>query len=108
LSLGINTIERYNFLKSTAVGKKADMNFSLSPFGNYQMTPTLAATLWSDVIQYNHVADMPTQNGLPNLALGVGWDVTKNINLNPSINLFPTELSLDKTYFGLIISAKLI
>lgn len=115
LSLGIYTIERANML--TDVGAAGDMeNFFLdfSPFANYQLTPTLAATFWADVVQatYSTVGGPKLAQGWANAQIpvyfGVGWDITPSVNLNPQFTVFPATATLETTTVGAVLSARLL
>jgi hypothetical protein len=86
----------------------SDFDLDISPFASYQMLPTLAATFWADVVQYSYYTNKLSSNALPDMQLGVGWDVTSTINLNPYIGLFPTAMDVDTLFFGMILSAKIL
>jgi hypothetical protein len=118
LTLGLYTIERANMLTDAgAGGVGTDMeNFflDLSPFANYQLTPTLAATFWADVVQatYSTVGGPKLAQGWANAPIpvyfGVGWDITPSVNLNPQFTVFPATATLETTTIGAILSAKLL
>jgi hypothetical protein len=119
ISLGLYTFERANLLTdSGASGNLENLDFDVSPFASYQMTSTLAATVWSDVVQATYanlgsgtgLGSLPTgwDNQSVDLSVGVGWDVTPKINLNPQFTFFPGYASLNYTTIGMIISAKVL
>jgi hypothetical protein len=106
LSLGTYSYVRANSIKEAST--LPNMSFDFSPFASYQMTPALAATLWTDIVQIDYTVNQPVINKPVDLSLGVGWDVTSKINLNPQITFFPGYATLEETTLGLIISAKVL
>ncbi|MGK5085440.1 hypothetical protein WDW37_19300 [Bdellovibrionota bacterium FG-1] len=109
LTLGTYTIARYNSLhgESADLGI-ADLNLSFSPFANYQITNTVAATFWSDILQYDVTFGQTLANNPMDVALGVNWDISPNISVNPQFTFFPNHATLDATTIGAIISAKFL
>jgi hypothetical protein len=115
LTLGVYTIQLANMLTDVgSAGEKENIFLDVSPFANYQLTPTLAATFWTDVIQatYATVGGKSLPQGWANAAIpmyvGVGWDVTPNVNLNPQLTIYPATATLNSTVVGAILSAKLL
>jgi hypothetical protein len=106
LTLGTYTIERANFLKEGS--ELNNLQLDLAAFTSYQMTSTLAATTWTDLAQYDVYFGTPLANKPIDVALGVNWDVTPNISLNPQFTFFPASATIDKTTIGAILSAKFL
>jgi hypothetical protein len=107
LTLGTYTILRANFLKE-AEKPLPNAQAYLSGFGNYQLTPTLAATLWSDIVQLDYSFNKDLQNKLVLVSLGMNWDITPKVSVNPSFNFFPGNATLERTTVGMILSASIL
>ena len=82
----------------------------LAPNFNYQLSQKVAATLWVDLIQATRKKGTGFLSGLSNpdadLEPGVSWDITKNITLNPILNIYPSHLTLASTSFQALLIAK--
>lgn len=116
LSLGLYTYERANLLTDAgAAGNMENLDFDVSPFASYQLTSKLAATFWSDVVQATY-ANTGSAAGVPqgwdnqsvDMSVGIGWDITPKINLNPQFTFYPGYATLSNTTIGAIISAKFL
>ena len=85
LQLGLYTYIRQNiFSESAAAGYS--LKLYARPYLNYQMTSTLAATVWTDLIQLSQArADrfLSMTNAPIDIEPGINWDVTPSISLNP-------------------------
>jgi len=116
LSLGLYTFERGNMLTDVgAAGNMENFDLDVSPYASYQLTPSLAITLWTDVVQatYSVVGSDDLAQGWSNATpidaqLGIGWDITPKVNLNPYVSFFPGMMSADSTIVGAILSAKFL
>lgn len=113
-SVGSFSYERFNQIKPAGDNTLENFDYDWSVFASYQMLPKLAATLWSDVLQGTYCA--PGSGATPvgwdsttmDVNLGVGWDVTPKVNLNPQITFYPGTVTLDRTTIGMVISAKML
>jgi hypothetical protein len=79
-----------------------------APYVNYQMTPTVAATLWVDLFQITRKQGTPfitgMDNYMPDLEPGVNWDVIPGyLSLNPMLNIYPGHATLASTSFQMVI-----
>jgi hypothetical protein len=110
LTLGVFTFERTNFLTDKgASGEMENLSLNVSPFANYQLTPTLAATFWTDVVQATYSAGGGVWDNAPaDLIVGLGWDITPKLNFNPIVTVYPGYMSLNNTTLGAYISAKFL
>jgi hypothetical protein len=106
LTLGTYTFERINSKHAgTSVN---DMELYAAVFANYQLTNKLALTGWSDLAQFDIKFDKDLVNKPVDVALGVNWDITPNVSVNPSLTVFPQHVSLQTTMLGAILSAKFL
>lgn len=85
------------------------LTFYVAPYANYKLSPSVTATLWTDVVQLkqargNRFLDM--KNDPIDVQPGVNWDVSENVSVNPYINLFPENLSLKTASLAMIVTAK--
>ncbi len=82
----------------------------LAPTANYQLSKTLAATLWVDLFQVTRNQGTGFFSGMSNYTVdiepGISWDITKNISINPMINFYPATPTLAATSLQAIIIAK--
>jgi hypothetical protein len=82
----------------------------VAPYLSYQMTQTVAATLWVDLVQAQRKANTPFIGGIDNYAVdiepGISWDITKFLTFNPILNIYPSKLTLAATSIQAIIVAK--
>lgn len=115
LQLALYVQERVSIYTSSSIvdANTTDWRFNVSPYANYQITPKVAATLWTDLIDAKHMAgsgfDLTNfKSNAPDIEPGINIDITPKFSLNPYLNLEPTQLTLDTTSFGLIISGKLL
>jgi hypothetical protein len=116
LSVGLFTFERANFLTDAgAAGQFENFSFNVSPFASYQLTSTLSATLWTDVIQASYSvvgADGGVPEGWSNanadICVGIGWDITPRINFNPMFIMYPASPTLDNTTINAQLSARIL
>ncbi len=109
LTLGTFTFVRANVLRGDVTGLP-NASFNFSSFANYQMLPTVGATLWSDIVQIDYWFGNDIENYAIPVSPGVNWDVTPNFSLNPMLTFYPfaNEPSWEKTTIGLFISARIL
>jgi hypothetical protein len=109
LTLGTFTIARVNLLHGEHGAKNVDnMNLSLSTLLNYQMTPTLALTGWSDILTYDIKFDKDVYNKLVPISVGMNWDINPKISVNPQLTAFPGAARLNNVTLGGILSARFL
>ncbi len=80
-----------------------------APYVNYQLSNTVAATLWVDLIQATRnvgTGFFVLDNGPVDLEPGISWDITKNITINPGLNIYAGHPTLATTSLQAIIIAK--
>jgi hypothetical protein len=81
-----------------------------APNMSYQLSKTLAATLWVDLFSAARnrgtafFAGMETD--LADMQPGLSWDITKSININPVINIYPAHPLLASTSLQVYASAR--
>ena len=110
LTLGLFAYERPYFYNGSAT-KGNPLTLYAAPYANYQLSQRVAATLWIDLIQLKQakgqsLADM--NNAPVDIQPGINWDVNDNLSLNPYLNLYPGNLTVDSSSVGLIVSAKVL
>ena len=110
LTLGCYNYTRTWIYGPNGTGYRNDFEFYVSPFANYQLTRTLSATVWSDVVQESHQFGTPwALNNLPmDVQPGVKWDITSRINVNPFLNFIPANLTMNSTAVGMVLNAQLL
>jgi hypothetical protein len=73
----------------------------IAPNASYQFSKSVAATLWVDLIQVSRKEGTPFFTGMDNAMMdvepGIMWDITKNISINPILNIYPSNMSLAAT-----------
>jgi hypothetical protein len=82
----------------------------LAPNANYQLSKTVALTLWVDLLQITRNRGTGFISGMTNdvvdIEPGINWDLTKNVSLNPVINIYPTHPTLASTSLQAFIIAR--
>ena len=82
----------------------------IAPNASYQISKTVSATLWVDLIQGTRSANSGFITGFSNYAVdiqpGINWDITKNISFNPFLNIYPGALTLQATSIQATLTAK--
>lgn len=91
-------------------GGRSDVEVRISPNATYRFSNTVAATLWSDLINLDHpLAAAPgLVPRLANLQPGMRFDFGRSLTLNPYLNFIPGNLSVDSTTVGLVLNARMI
>jgi hypothetical protein len=79
-----------------------------APNANYQITPTVAGTLWIDGLQVTRAQGTPFLGGLSNYTTdiepGIAWDIIPgNLTVNPVINFYPGYPTLAATSVQAVI-----
>jgi hypothetical protein len=81
-----------------------------APNLNYQLTKTLAATMWVDLIQLTRYGGSGFISGMKNETVdiepGINWDITSKLSFNPVLNIYPAHPTLASTSLQAFISAK--
>lgn len=81
-----------------------------APYANYQLSERLTATLWIDLVGATRRFGTGFISGLQNSDIdiepGLSWDITKNITVNPFINIYPASFSLASTSFQMNLIAR--
>lgn len=80
-----------------------------APTANYQISKTVAATLWVDLIQTVRAQGTGFFSGMTNFPIdiepGISWDVSKYITINPILNIYPAKPTLAATSLQALIIA---
>jgi hypothetical protein len=89
----------------------ADIEMYAIPNVDYQISDTLVANVGFEM-DARHSVGQPL-NVLDSagtyLDVGVSWDITPNLNINPFIDMKPTRrFALDTTTFNAVLSLKLL
>lgn len=108
LTIGTFTIARGNWARGAQARAVDNINLSLSTLANYQLTPNLAITGWSDILTYDIKFGRDVSNKQIPVSLGVNWDINSNISFNPQLTAFPATARLNNTTIGAILSARLL
>jgi hypothetical protein len=113
LTAGIYTFERVDFTGGRGNGTRLFYLYA-APNAAYQISKTVAGTLWVDLAQYETMrGDALAFNydagaAAADVELGVSWDITPSINVNPYVQVVPTNMRADSTTLNMILSAKLL
>jgi len=82
----------------------------IAPNGSYQITKSVQATMWVDLIQATHKDSQGAFTGMsePDMDVepGIGWDLNSHITLNPCINIYPGHMTMASTSFQMVIIGK--
>ncbi len=110
LSLGIYSYLRGYIPTQNSAVNALSYKIYVAPNASYQISKTVAATLWVDVIQAVRTQNTGFISGIQNTPVdiepGINWDITKNISINPIINIYPGNPTLAATSLQAIIIAK--
>jgi len=110
LSLGIYGYVRGYIPNGDANADANSYKLYAAPNASYQISRTLAATLWVDLVQAVRTQNTGfisgMQNGPVDIEPGINWDITKNISINPVINIYPGNPTLAATSLQAFIVAK--
>lgn len=87
--------------------------FYVAPTANYQLTKTVAATLWVDLIQGTHntqtnmmLTAMHNEEG--DIEPGINWEFLPGYNFNPQVNIYPSNPTLNATSFQAVVTGKFL
>ncbi len=109
LTLGLFAYVR-GYIGPDAIPGAPTYKIYVAPNVNYQITKTLAATLWVDLVQARRVQGTGFISGLRNdvvdIEPGINWDITSNISINPVINIYPANPTLASTSLKAFIVAR--
>jgi len=110
LSVGLFTYIRGYIPTSNTPDDARAYRIICAPMANYQLTNTLSATLWIDLVQSTHYRNSQGYLSFDNLPVdiepGLSWNITPNISINPILNIYPSNPSLAATSFKTYINAK--
>ena len=110
VEIGAYTFIRPYFYAGNAGSPDAtQLALDVSPFLNFTLTPTVQATLWTDIIQMTSPRSgsaLALINQETDVEPGVNWDITPKLSINPYINIYPGNMSLSATSIGMVIAAK--
>jgi len=81
-----------------------------APNLSYQISKTVAATLWVDLLSAARFQGTSFLTGMAtdtvDVQPGISWDITKSININPVLNIYPSNPTLASTSVQAYISAR--
>jgi hypothetical protein len=109
------TLAAYGYLRlyipRTDAGDSAlTYKLYLAPNMSYQLSQTVAATLWVDLLSAARYRGTPLLGGMVtdtvDIQPGISWDITKSITINPILNIYPSNPSLAATSIQAYISAR--
>lgn len=110
-SAGALFIEKLRIYGQKAVSTHTPFEIYAIPMLNYQANSKVGVNFWHDVVS---TAYKPDKGGLLaddlTAGMGVTWDVSSKVNLNPYIQFLPWSQGsmIDTTSLGMFISAKLL
>lgn len=107
-SIGTYASARVNLYGSQGFGN--DMEFYLGPNVTYQVTPSLAFVLLYEANAAHVYKDKSFSfvNEGTDLEPGISWNITPRLNVNPYLNLYPSNLTLRSTSMGMTLSFQLL
>ncbi|MEO5969610.1 MAG: hypothetical protein ABIQ95_06755 [Bdellovibrionia bacterium] len=109
------TLAAYGFVRGyVPTGEEGDgaLTYKLyfAPNLSYQLSKTVAATLWVDLISASRFRGTPFLTGMGtdtvDVQPGISWDITKSININPVLNIYPSNPTLASTSIQAYVSAR--
>lgn len=114
------SLAAYTYLRGyvpSAGNNTRSYRFVVAPNANYQLTPTVAATLWIDLIDlrrnngFSNSSPFFSTSGLHNaesdIEPGINWDIVPGrLSVNPQINIYPSNPTLAATSFQAVIVGK--
>jgi hypothetical protein len=109
------TLAAYSYLRvyvpGTATESSApDYRFYFAPNLSYQLSKEVAATLWVDLLTATHPRSSPLFAGVAtdrvDFQPGFSWNISKSINLNPVLNIYPAHPTLASTSIQAYLSAR--
>jgi hypothetical protein len=110
LTVGIFSYARAYVQEAGAPAGSRSYKLYVAPNANYQITKTVAATLWIDWIQALRRQGTGFFSGLQNDVMdiepGINWDVSKYFSINPIINIYPSNPTLKSTSLQAFIVAR--
>lgn len=108
LSVGLFSFIRGYIPTSDSPNNVRTYKLYFGPNANYQLSKTVAATLWIDIgFNRNRGTGFFTYSSdTVDVQPGINWDVTKNISINPVLNIYPSNLTLAATSLKAYIVAK--
>jgi hypothetical protein len=81
-----------------------------APNLSYQLSKSVAATLWVDLLSASRYRGSHFLLGMGtdtvDVQPGMSWDITKNININPVLNIYPSNPTLASTSIQVYASAR--
>lgn len=108
LSVGLFTFVRGYIPTANSPDNVRTYKLYFGPNANFQFSKTLAATLWVD-IEFNHnrgTGFFAYDNVPVDIQPGINWDISKNISINPVLNIYPSNMTLAATSLKANIVAK--
>lgn len=96
---------RGNLYHGLGNGKGDAFTAHFALHANYAFTDALALYLWSDLVRPHVDRKGNTSWEYANFQAGVSWDLTKAINFNPYVQIFPGSLSLASTSVNFVLTA---
>lgn len=107
------SIGSYSFLRFnayTADGTGNDLIAYFGPHIDYQITPTISASLLYEMAthhKYNTSLTSFEEEAPDDIEPSLSWDITPSFTIAPYLNLFPSNLSIASTTINMIFVAKL-
>ncbi len=110
LTLGLFTYIRGYIHSAHTPDDARSYKLYVAPNANYQLSRTVAFTLWVDLVQATRNGRTGFISGIQNpvadIEPGINWDITPNISLNPILNIYPSNPTLAATSLQAILVAK--
>ncbi len=108
-TLGTDTILRGRFY-AAGTGESESLLAYLSPNATYQITPTLAATLFAEFAATSQAKTglLDMANGGSAVGPGISWDITPSVNVNPFLVFQSMRINPESTVFAMNFTARLL
>lgn len=109
------TLAAYGFVrgfipKADSLDDALTYKLYFAPNLSYQLSKTVAGTLWVDLLSAARYRGTSFFTGMEtdtvDVQPGISWDITKSININPVLNIYPKNPTLASTSFQVYLSAK--
>lgn len=81
-----------------------------APNANYQLSKTLSATMWIDLVQVTRSTGTGFISGMDNFTAdvepGINWEFIPGFNFNPMLNIYPATPTMAATSIQAVITGK--
>ncbi len=110
LTLGLFSFLRFYIPGSDTPDTTNTYRIVVCPNATYQLSKTVTATLWVDLVSAYRRGGTHYFGGLDlgptDIQPGINWAITPNVSINPQLNIYPSNMTIASTSFQAILTAK--